>query len=274
MMPTDTLPRLLRRNAASMGARPAMREKRHGIWQTLTWADYETLVLRLARGLAASGFRPGDRLAVLGDNRPRLYAALLAALALGGAGMPLWPDAEPGAIAEALGDAGVRVAVVEDQEQLGKLLAVKDRLPGLAQVVVLQPRAARGEDAAWVRDIGAIEQRGVALQGPVEGIAEGRPGDVALLLPSLEARGAVMLTHANLLAAAHAITAVEQVRPSDEIVAFMPMAWIGDALYSLALGLSVGFTCNCPEGPETARRDLREIGPHILAAPPALWDFW
>src|SRR5208282_6738672 len=105
-------------------------------------------------------------------------------------------------------------------------------------------------------------------------IAEGRPGDVALLLPSLEARGAVMLTHAKLLAAAHAITAVEQVRPSDEIVAFMPMAWIGDALYSLALGLSVGFTCNCPEGPETARRDLREIGPHVLAAPPALWDFW
>jgi len=188
--------------------------------------------------------------------------------------MPLWPDAEPGAIADALGDASVRVAVVEDQEQLGKLLAVKDRLPGLAQVVVLQPRAARGEDTAWLRDIGALEQQGAALQGPVEGIAEGKPGDVALLLPSLDAPGAVMLSHANLLAAAHAITAIEQVRSSDEAMAFLPMAWVGDALYSLALGLSVGFTCNCPESPDTARRDLREIGPHILAAPPTLWDFW
>jgi long-chain acyl-CoA synthetase len=274
MMPTDTLPRLLRRNAASMGARPAMREKRHGIWQALTWSDYETVVLRLAGGLDAAGFRRGDRLAVLGDNRPRLYAALLAAQALGGAGMPVWPDAEPGAIAAALGDAGVTVAVVEDQEQLGKLLAVKDQLPSLMLVVVLDPRAARGADAAWLRDIGAIEQHGAALPDPLEGITEARPGDLALLLPSLDAPGAVMLTHANLLAAAHAITTVEQVRATDETMAFMPMAWVGDALYSLTLGLHVGFTCNCPEGPETARRDLREIGPHILAVPPPLWDTW
>ena len=98
--------------------------------------------------------------------------------------------------------------------------------------------------------------------------------DLALLLPSLDAPGAVMLTHANLLAAAHAITTVEQVRATDETMAFMPMAWVGDALYSLTLGLHVGFTCNCPEGPETARRDLREIGPHVLAAPPPLWDTW
>ena len=132
----------------------------------------------------------------------------------------------------------------------------------------------RGEDAAWLQDIAVFEQRGATLQGQVDGIAEGRPGDLALLLPSPDAPGAVMLTHANLLAAAHAITAVEQVRPTDEAMAFMPMAWVGDALYSLALGLSVGFACNCPESPETARRDLREIGPHILAAPPALWDTW
>jgi long-chain acyl-CoA synthetase len=263
MMPNDTLPRLLRRNAASIGSRPAMREKRHGIWQTLSWSAYETMVLRIARGLAAAGFQTGDRLAVMGDNRPRLYAALLAAQALGGAGMPLWPDAEPDAVAQALGDAGARVAVVEDQEQLGNMLAV-----------VLDPRAARDEDAAWLCDFTTLEQRSAPSEGPIERIAEGRSGDLALLLPSPDAAGAVMLTHANLLAAATAITAVEQVRASDEAMAFMPMAWVGDALYSLALGLSVGFTCNCPESPETARRDLREIGPHLLAAPPPMWDFW
>ncbi len=272
-MAADTLPRLLRRNAASMGARPAMREKRHGIWQTLTWAAYETLVLDLARGLAARGFGAGDRLAVIGDNRPRLYAALLAAQSLGGIGVPVWQDADPGVLAGMLRAANVRVAVAEDQEQIGKLLTVKDQLPGLTLAVSLDPRAARDGDAAWLIDFAALQQQGAALTTPVDAIANGRPDDVALLLCRAGEPG-VMLSHANLLSAARAITEVEDVRPTDETVCFLPMAWIGDMLYSLTLGLAVGFTCNCPESPETAARDLREIGPAFLAAPPAIWEAW
>lgn len=272
-MPADTLPRLLRRNAASMGARPAMREKRHGIWQTLSWSGYETLVLQLARGLAAHGFRAGDRLAVLGDNRPRLYAALVAAQALGGVGVPLWPDADPAGIARVLRDAGARVVVAQDHEQVDKVIVAKAGLPGLDLVVSLDPRAARDADADWLIDFAALQAQGAALDTAVGGIADGRPDDLALLLYRADQPG-IMLTHANLLAAAHAITAVEDVRPTDNIVCFMPMAWIGDMLGSLTLGLTVGFTCNCPESPETARRDWREIGPSIVLAPPAVWESW
>jgi long-chain acyl-CoA synthetase len=264
---------LLRRNAASMGAQPAMREKRHGIWQTLTWSTYETLVLDLARGLAARGFGAGDRLAVIGDNRPRLYAALLAAQSLGGTGVPVWPDADPGVMATMLRSARVRVVVAEDQEQIGKLLTAKAQLPDLALAVSLDPRAARDGDAAWLIDCAALRQQGAGSTAPVNGIANGRPDDVALLLCRAGQPG-IKLSHANLLAAAHAITEVEDVRPADDTLCFLPMAWVGDMLYSLTLGLSVGFTCNCPESPETAGRDLREIGPRFLAAPPAIWESW
>lgn len=273
MMAADTLPRLLRRNAASFGARPAMREKRHGIWQSLSWSGYETLVLELARGLAARGFGAGDRLAVIGDNRLRLYAALLAAQSLGGVGVPLWPDADPSVIANMLGTARVRAAVAEDQEQISKLAAVKERLPDLEWVVSLDPRAARDGHPDWLIDFATLQQQGTAA-APVDGcIADGRPDDPALVLCRNDRPG-VLLSHANLLSAARAIAEVEDVRPTDETLCFLPMAWVGDTLYSLALGLSVGFTCNCPERPETALRDLREIGPHILTAPPAMWESW
>lgn len=273
MMPADTLPRLLRRNAATIGARPAMREKRHGIWQTLTWSAYETLVLDIARSLAARGFGAGDRLAVMGDNRPRLYAALLAAQSLGGIGVPLWPDADPGTIAGTLNNACVRMAVAEDQEQIGKLRAVKDQLPDLELAVSLDPRAARDGGAAWLIDFATLRQQGAASTAPVDGIADGRSDAVALLLCRAGQPG-VMLSHANLLSAARAIAEVEQLRPTDDTLCFLPMAWIGDMLYSLTLGLSVGSTCNCPESPDTAARDLREIGPNFLAAPPAVWEAW
>ena len=273
MMPADTLPHLLRHNAASMGARPAMREMRRGIWQTLTWSAYETLVLDLARGLRARGFGAGDRLAVIGDNRPCLYAALLAAQSLGGTGVPMWPDADSGVMAAMLRDAKVRVVVAEDQEQIGKLLVVRDQLPDLVLAVSLDPRAARDGDAAWLIDFAALQQQGAAAATPVDGVANVSPNDVALLL-CRDRQPGIMLSHANLLSAAHAIIEVEVVRRTDEAVCFLPMAWIGDMLYSLTLGLVVGFTCNCPESPETAGRDLREIGPNLLGAPPVIWESW
>ena len=168
MMPADTLPCLLRRNAASIGDRPAWREKRRGIWQSLSWSAYETLVLEFARGLAARGFTAGDRLAVIGDNRPRLYAALLAAQSLGGVGVPLWPDADQNAISSMLGAAHVRVAVAEDQEQITKLHAAKEQLPELDLAVSLDPRAARDGDSDWLIDFATLQQQGAASTAPVD----------------------------------------------------------------------------------------------------------
>ena len=235
----------------------------------LNWSDYAVLVSRLAAGLAAHGFGRGDRLAVIGDNRPRLYAAMLAAQSLGGAAVPLWPDAEPDWIAQVLNHAGVSIVVAEDAEQVEKIGAVKDRMPGLRLVVQTTSHGMRQPEHDWLKSFETVADAGAGVTERSE------PGDLALLLygndPGGEVRG-VTLSHADLLAAAEALMATEDIRQTDETLAWLPMAWFGDALTSQALALSVGFTCNCPEHPETARRDLREIGPTILIAPPRIWE--
>ncbi len=269
MKAATTLLRLLHRNAAGFATGPALREKRGGIWQVLNWSDYELLASRFAGGLGAHGFGRGDKLAVIGDNRPRLYAAMLAAQSLGGAAVPLWPDAEPDWIAQVVNHACVTIVVAEDAEQVGKIGEVKDRMPGLRLVVQTTSHGMRQPEHGWLTSFEKVADAGTGVTERSE------PGEPALLLysnnPGDEVRGAI-LSHADLLAAAEALMATEDVRQTDETLAWLPMAWFGDALTSQALALSVGFTCNCPENPETARRDLREIGPTILIAPPEIWE--
>jgi long-chain acyl-CoA synthetase len=276
MSALDTLPRLLRRNAAERGAAVAMRLRHHGIWRAETWAEHQDGVLDLARGLAAVGFQRGDRLAVVGDNRPALYRAQLAAMALGGAAVPCWPDAEPEALAHVIADSGVSVVVAEDEDQVGKLLTVTDRMPPLKAIIFADPRMVHHEDVAIVRsleDVVAAGRGGGA--DPRAAIDQGGTNDIALILYVTGASGparAVALTHANLIAAATALSQAETVTASDEYVCYLPMAWIGEALYGLALPLLIGFTRSCPEDPETARRDLREIGPTIALLPPRICE--
>ena len=268
-MNANTLPRLLLRNAAENPAAPAFRLKHRGIWQTLTWSDMGALVGDFMLGLVANGIKRGARVAVLGDNRPRLYAALLAAQGLGGAGVPIDPDAEPAEIAPLLRDAGVSAIVVQDQEQFGKLLAAWETLP---EPLLIVCETLTGEQQAGVLAFDAVAAAGrrhreghpCAVQ---EAIGAGRSEDAALLLS-----GVAHVSHRRLLAEASAIAAAENVRPGDNAFCYLPMATIGDAVYSLALGLMVGFTCNCPEAPHTVLRDLREIGPDMLLAPPPLWS--
>jgi long-chain acyl-CoA synthetase len=265
MKTATTLPQLLHRNAASFANRPALREKRGGIWQAISWSDYAALVSRLAGGLAARGFARGDRLAVIGDNRPRLYAALLAAQSLGGIGVPLSPDAEPEWVAQVLSDARVSIAVGEDAEQVDKIIVVKDRLHSLRLVVQTTSHGKRQASFDWLTSFEAVSDAG--------GLAteQSEPGDAALLLYGDATRGRT-LSHAELLAAADALMTVEKARLSDEGLAWLPMSWFADVLSSQALALLAGFTCNCPENPDTIWRDLREIAPTILIAPPRVWE--
>lgn len=265
MKAATTLPRLLHRNAASFATRPAWREKRGGIWQVLTWSDYAALVSRFAAGLAVHGFARGERLAVIGDNRPRLYAAMLAAQSLGGAAVPLSPDAEPDRIAQVLNHAGVSLAVAEDAEQVEKIVAAKQGIPGLRLVVQTTSHGMRQIEYDWLKSFDTVADAGTVTTDQSE------PGDPALFLYN-NGIGDAPLSHARLLAAAEALVATEDIRRTDETLAWLPMAWFADALSSQALALSVGFACNCPEHPETARRDLREIGPTILIAPPRIWE--
>lgn len=252
----ETLPRLLWRNAARWPDRPAWRHKRLGIWQAVTWSAFAARVRGIALGLAAEGFGAGDRLAVLGDNRPDLYAAMLAAQALGGAAVPLDPDADTGAVAAIVDDAGVSVAVADTPDQAERLSA----LTGSLSVWCADPH-----DEAKDQSLDALIAKG---RGAQPASLDGLPDSLALLLyPNAQTRP-LALSHSQLLAAAEAITAADAVWPQDETLSYLPMASYDDAAYSLALGLLSGCVCNCPEAPDSALRDMREIGPTILVAPP------
>jgi long-chain acyl-CoA synthetase len=280
-LPADaTLPRLLAHNAEVRAAAPAMREKTMGIWRTLSWSDYATLVREFALGIASLGFGRGDVLAVIGDNRPQLYGAQLAAMSLGGIAAPLYQDAPADELVYVLEHAEASIVVAEDQEQVDKILAVRERLPKLRTVVyedsrgMFHYRDANLRSFEQVRDAGREFER----QNPrhyAEALASGKPDDVALLCYTSGTTGrpkGAMLTHANLLASGGAFLRLTDLKPEDDWLAYLPMAWVGDAVYTLVLQMMAGFACNCPESPETVQRDLRELGPSAFLAAPRIWE--
>ena len=275
-----TLPRLLRRNAQERGAAPAMREKSMGIWQTLPWSEYYALARDFALGLASLGFKRGDVLAVIGDNRPRLYAAQLAAQCLGGMPAPLYQDAAPDELVYVLEHAEAGIVIAEDQEQVDKILSVRARLPRLRLVIYDDTRGMFHYRDEILRSFASIVQLGMEFGAQHPGFVEteidkGRPDDVALLCYTSGTTGrpkGAMLTHAGLLASASSFLGSMDLRPEDDWLAYLPMAWVGDAVYTLVLQTLVGFACNCPESPETVQRDLRELGPSAFLAAPRIWE--
>jgi long-chain acyl-CoA synthetase len=280
MAETMTLPRYLLRNAAQHATRPAIREKDRGIWQTYTWRQYHDHVRDIALGLGAAGFKRGDKLSVIGDNRPRLYWAQVAAIALGGVSVPVYQDSIARELAYVLDHAEVSVVVAEDQEQVDKILALKEQLPALRLLVYQDPRGMSQYKFSWLRSLDDLEadgrRFGAAHPGYFEAeIDKGRMEDVALFAYTSGTTGnpkGAMLTHANLVETGNTLMRVEDVRLEDDWLAYLPMAWVGDSLYTLVMNLMAGFTVNCPESPETVQRDLRELGPTTVLAPPRIWE--
>jgi long-chain acyl-CoA synthetase len=275
-----TLPGLLLRNARERGSRPAIREKDRGIWQTWTWREYHDQVRDFALGLDALGFRRGDKLSVIGDNRPRLYWAQIAAQALGGVAVPVYQDSIARELAYVLDHAEVSVIVAEDQEQVDKILSLKAELPALQHVVYDDPRGMTHYGADWLRSFGDVQEAGRRFGREHPGYFEaelgrGQPDDVVMISYTSGTTGnpkGAMLTHRNVIETARVFVQTEDVRPEDEWLCYLPMAWVGDSIYSTVLSLLVGFACNCPESPETVQRDLRELGPTIVLAPPRIWE--
>jgi long-chain acyl-CoA synthetase len=280
MSVTLTLPQLLRRNAETMPTRAALREKDLGIWQPYSWRQYWENVRDFALGLAAAGFARGDKLSVIGENRPRLYFAQLAAMSLGGIAVPVYQDAIAAELAYVLDHAETSVIVAEDQEQVDKILSLKDRLPNLKLLVYDDVRGLRNYDEPILRSFEEVQSAGrvFATANPsyVENLVDaGQIDDLALFSytsgTTSRPKG-VMLSHLNLLGPAESFALDERLVPQDEHLAYLPMAWIGNSLFSLALHLWVGFTLSFPEKPETVRRDTRELGPSLVLAPPRLWE--
>ena len=280
MPEATTLARMLRRNARDLRDRPAIREKDRGIWQTWTWGQYYEQVRDFALGLVALGFKRGERLSVIGDNRPRLYWAQVAAQCLGGVPVPVYQDSIAKELAFVWNHAECSVIVAEDQEQVDKVLGLRDQLPALRLVVYDDPRGLVHYKHEWLRSYQEVQElgRAFAARHPHDFDAEiekGKPEDVAIICYTSGTTGnpkGVMLTNANAIGIADAFRKAEDVRADDDALAYLPMAWAGDAAYTLFLSLVVGFCSNCPESPETVQRDLRELGPTTVLAPPRIWE--
>ncbi|WP_459616066.1 AMP-dependent synthetase/ligase [Bordetella sp. 2513F-2] len=276
----QTFPALLLEHARVRGARPAIREKDLGIWQTYTWHDVERHVRLAAHGLAALGIRPGMHVAVIGENRPRLYMAMMATQTLGAIPVPLYQDAVAQEMVYVLQDAEISVAVAEDQEQVDKMLEVRGQCPALRHVVYDDPRGLRHYDDPMLCAYERLEAMGEARQREQpqffdDSVAAVQPHDPAAMFYTSGTTGkpkGVVLTHHALIDRARAVAEMEGLTDREDVLAYLPPAWIGQNMFSYTQLLVSGFTVNHPESPDTVSIDMRDIGPTYYFAPPRVLE--
>jgi long-chain acyl-CoA synthetase len=276
-----TLPKLLLETAGRYGdGKVAMREKEFGVWRPITWRRYLEEVRQLAMGFAALGLGPGDKVALIGHNRPEGLWAEMAALAVGGVVVWLYQDALLDEVQYVVDHSDARFLVGEGQQEVDKGLAVKPRCPKLERIVWDDPKGMRGYDDPALVSLAEVRRLGQALDAKDPGafertVARGRGDDVALLFytsgTTAKPKGA-LLTHTNMLKMGENLMAVDPCDERDDFVSFLPFSWIGEQMMSVSCGLQAGFTLNFPEDPETVQHDIREIGPQVLFSPPRIYE--
>ena len=276
----DTFPKLLMRHAQERGARPAIREKDRGIWQTWTWRQFADEVRVLAAALAAEGFKRGEHFALIGDNRPRIYAAVCAVQCLGGIPVPLYQDAVATEMSFPLQNAEIAFALAEDQEQVDKLLEIQPQCPRLRRIYYDDPRCLRHYDQPQLMSYEKLVERGRAALARDPGlvdeeIAKASGSDTAAMFFTSGTTGVpkgVVLTHHALIDRSRAVAEMERLGDEDVVLAFMPPAWIGQNIFSYAQPMVAGYCICCPESPETVVNDMREIAPTYYFAPPRVFE--
>jgi long-chain acyl-CoA synthetase len=278
----DTFPKLLARNARVRPNRTAFRHKDLGIWQSWTWGEVHEIVRAYASGLQSLGLERGGKIAIVGYNRPYLYWTIAAAQWIGAIPIPVYADSVAEEMAYVLSHAEVTHAAVQDQEQVDKLLSVSDQLPQLAHVLYDEERGLRDYDHTRLHSIASIVEEGRArLSEPAEververELQAGRGADLAIILYTSGTTGrpkGVMLTSEAVIAAAEIGCDFDKLDESDEIMAYLPIAWVGDHIFSYAQAFLAGLCVNCPESPETVADDRREIGATYIFAPPRIFE--
>ncbi len=275
-----TFPRLLLNHAAQRPLEPAMREKEYGIWQALSWADLATLVEQLACGLHLAGLRRGEHMIVVGANRPRLYATMLAVQSLGAVPIPLYQDASAQECVFPINDAEVRFAFAEDQEQVDKLLEIRDKCPQLTHLYFDNPRGLRAYSESGLVSVDDLVEAGQAFSSKnskfftVE-VSKVKPDDVGAMFFTSGTTGnpkGVVHTHNSLLNRAKAGADFDKLTSREEVLAYLPPAWIGQNIFSYSQWLACGYVVNCPESAATVTIDLKEIGPTYYFAPPRVFE--
>jgi len=276
----DTFPKLLQSHVLLRPTRDAIREKDLGIWQSWTWAEAAAEIRALACGLARLGLKRGEKLAIIGDNRPRLYWGMTAAQALGAVPVPIYQDAVADEMAYVLDNADVKIALVEDQEQVDKILEVMERCPQIEHIIFDDTRGLRDYEFEFLHDYEQVQQTGVEHDHDHPDfydreVADGAGSDISIMLYTSGTTGnpkGVMLSNDNVIITARNGIQREGLTAEEEVLAYLPMAWVGDNLFSYAQSFVAGFCVSCPEDASTVHQDLREIGPTYYFAPPAVYE--
>ena len=276
----ETLPQYLLEHAQKTPGNIALRERNYGIWQALTWAEYCDHVKYFALGLHTLGLVPEETIAIIGDNRPEWVISELAAQSAGAKSIGVYQDAVVKEMVYIFNHADVSFVVVEDQEQVDKLLEMWDDLKGIRNVIYYDPKGLRNYTEEYLLYFPDVQEMGRKFDTENPGwwekrVAEGKESDLAILSTTSGTTGnpkLAMLTHKNLVSMGHNLMSIDPIGQDDEFVSFLPLAWIGEQMMALACGLQVGFAINFPEEPETVQHDIREIGPQAMFSPPRIWE--
>ncbi|WP_245964217.1 AMP-binding protein [Roseovarius spongiae] len=275
-----SIPALLQRNATQYANRPAYREKEFGIWQCWTWAEAEREIEALALGLIDMGVAEGDFVAVVGRNRPYFYWAIVAVQSIGAVPVTLYHDASADEMAFVMEHCGARLAIVEDQEQVDKVIEVQDGLSKFEQMIYIDPRGLRKYDHGKLHAYSDIQEKGRARRADLLDELEARRGkldydSICVMLYTSGTTGkpkGVVLSNRNIIEASKSSSEFDNLRPKEEVLAYLPMAWVGDFIFSIGQAYWCGFCVNCPESADTMQVDLREIGPTYYFAPPRVFE--
>ena len=275
-----SIPALLERNAAVMADRPAYREKEFGIWQSWSWGQTADEVEALALGLVNLGVNEGDFIAIIGRNRPYLYWAMVAAQMVGAVPVPLYQDAVAEEMAYVLGHCGARFVIAGDQEQVDKVIEVQDRLHQFEHLIYLDPRGLRKYDHTTLHDYAHVQAQGRAARDELTAELARRRGklgfdDTCVMLYTSGTTGkpkGVVLSNRNVIESARFSSEFDRLGAGEDILSYLPMAWVGDFVFSLGQAYWNGYCVNCPESEDTMMSDLREIGPTYFFAPPRVFE--
>lgn len=273
-----SLPHLLARNVERYGDKTAYREKEFGIWQTWTWFQANEEVKAFALGLLTLGVKQGDHIAVVGRNRPALYWSMIAAQMVGAVPVPLYQDAVAEEIVYTLNNCSARYVVVGDQEQVDKIVDARDELKNIEHIVYLDGRGLRKYDHKFLTSYKNLQDNG--RQSGLDDTLAKRMADLKLddTCVMLYTSGTtskpkgVVLSNRNIIETSKNTCEFDDLTQVEEILAYLPMAWVGDFIFAMGQAMWSGFCVSCPESPETMQQDLREIGPTYLFAPPAIFE--
>ena len=275
----DTFPKILSRNSMIFRNHPAMREKKHGIWETISWNQQFSNVKKIAIGLHKIGIRKNDKVAIIGDNRPRLYQSICSIQSIGAIPVPCYQDSVAEEMSYILNHAEVKIAIVEDQEQVDKLLEIKEKTPELKSIIYDDSRGMTDYKQEFIYNLDSLSKIQLKQNDKEfnfeRSIKEGKSNDTAIILYTSGTTGkpkGVLLSYKNIISVAKKASEIEHLTLKDNVLAYLPMAWIGDNVFSYAQSYITGFCVNCPESTDTVMNDMREIGPTYYFGPPRIFE--